>query len=132
MMKTWLFHLFSHVYFSPRSIPYISCIQAPQTEAMLWTHQSHDIVPLIDCFFEQAFYTNGSLPALSLVSYSARVGAYDVTAATSSFFFSLCDIAVAVLMMQNNESINTKSEHRILDVLVTTTIIIVVIRSRGA
>ena len=130
MMKTWLFHLFSHVYFSPRSIPYISCIQAPQTEAMLWTHQSHDIVPLIDCFFEQAFYTNGSLPALSLVSYSARVRAYDVTAATSSFF-SLCDIAVAVLMMQNNEFINTKSEHRILDVLITT-IIIVVLRSRGA
>jgi hypothetical protein len=38
---------------------------------------------------------------------------------------------VAVLMMQNNEFINTKSEHRILDVLITT-IIIVVLRSRGA
>jgi hypothetical protein len=88
-----------------------------------------------DCSFEQAFHTNGSLRALSLVSYSARVGTQDVTVATSYFFFSLCDIAVTVLIMKNNGFINTKSMHRILHVLVTifiTITIIVVIRNRGA
>ena len=100
--------LFLFLSFFLGSIPYISSTQAPETEAILSTHQCHDICPYQSiASLNKRLHKWQPARSVSYILQSTKTGCYSC----HELVFSLCDIAVTALIMQNNEFINTKSKH---------------------
>ena len=105
--ETWPFHLFRvSISLFLGSIPYISSTQAPETEAILSTHQCHDICPYQSiASLNKRLHKWQPARSVSYILQSTKTGCYSC----HELDFSLCDIAVTALTMQNNEFINTKA-----------------------